>query len=616
MCGYFFVFSKKKKPINKKNFLKSSQLISHRGPDDFSTFFGEDIAMSFYRLSIRDLSSKGRQPMLSFSKKKIILFNGEIYNSQTLRNRIDKNKLVGNSDTEVLVNYFEKYNERSLENINGMFSFVVFDFEKKNCFIARDRFGIKPLYYYNDNDFLLVSSEIKPILDFKKKSSYSEDCFGDFFFKGHMDHGENTFFNDIKSLPPANYKIFSKSSEKKKCYWSLENSQENIGKPSLKKIKDSLRNYFNDSIKSHLISDTEIGTCLSGGNDSSAISSASQNLLKYKLKTFTYEFEDQLTKKDSELHNAKKFSKLHKMKNYTSIITSKYINDNFDRLLINLESPITSIRTFGTKKLYEDIKKQNIKVILEGYGGDEMLGGYDYNYLPWLIDKNLTKDVNKLIFKIFSKKNIEYFGVKKLINHINSINSLGNFTSDGSPYLCFDLFNKEFFKRYISLKKNFQIKVPHKFNNLQSSQFIETKYIHIPRALKYVDRLSMNSGVESRVPLLDHKLFKFCFNMDNKYKIKEFKQRWLWKSTFSNLGINNKKKKTITDPQKTWFKTVLRENFEDEINSKLIKESPYFNQKNISLYYENYKKTTNENSFALMQILSSLKFMRLFKNYL
>ena len=176
--------------------------IHHRGPDrnDFWIEQKSKLVIANTRLAIQDLSVNGNQPMHSKSGRYVIVFNGEIYNSSILRNKIDTNKLVGNSDTEVLVNYFEKYNEKSLENIDGMFSFVVFDFEKKNCLIARDRFGIKPLYYYNDDDFLLVSSEIKPILDFKKKSSYNENCFGDFFFKGHMDHGENTFFNDIKSL--------------------------------------------------------------------------------------------------------------------------------------------------------------------------------------------------------------------------------------------------------------------------------------------------------------------------------------------------------------------------------------------------------------------------------
>ena len=139
--------------------------------------------------------------------------------------------------------------------------------------------------------------------------------------------------------------------------------------------------------------------------------------------------------------------------------------------------------------------------------------------------------------------------------------------------------------------------------------------MHIPRALKYVDRLSMISGIESRVPLLDHKLFKYCFDLENNFKIKKFTHRWIWKTTFSKLKITLKRKKTITDPQRNWFNTVFREMFEDEINSKLIRESPYFNYKKIKKYYEYYKKQNSENSFGLMQILSSLKFIRLFSNF-
>ena len=164
-------------------------------------------------------------------------------------------------------------------------------------------------------------------------------------------------------------------------------------------------------------------------------------------------------------------------------------------------------------------------------------------------------------------------------------------------------------------KINISLNKPKNFNLLKYSQFLETKFIHLPRVLKYVDRLSMVSGVESRVPFLDHELFSYCFGLKNDYKIKGLTQRWIWKKTFKHLGISSIKKKTITDPQNSWFKTVLKESFEDEINSKIIKESPYFDQDKIKRFYKYYKNNTLENSFSLMQILSSLKFIRLFKSF-
>ena len=614
MCGYLFVYSKKKISIDKKKFLDSSKLINHRGPDDFSTFYGENIAASFYRLSIRDITTNGRQPMLSHTKKKIIVFNGEIYNSNYLKSKIDNNKFLGDSDTEILINYFEKYKEQSLENFKGMFSFVIYDFENKKCILARDRFGIKPLYYYNDSNFLIVCSEIKPILKFLNKTTFNEDAFADFLLKGHMDHGENTFFNNIKSLPPATYKIITQNSDIDKCYWNIGDKKQNSSS-NLKNTKAKLKNLFNNAIQEHLESDVEIGSCLSGGNDSSSIASKSNSLLNYKMKTFTYEFKDQVDNENSETFLANKFAKKNKMKNFTAIVTPKYVLDKFDELLLNLESPITSLRLFGIKKLYEEVKKQNIKVMLEGHGGDEMLAGYDYNYMPWILDKNNKVSPDKIICKIFSKKNISRFGVNKLIHQLYAVKSQGNFTSDGTPYLYFDLFKKEFLDKHLFSKKNRSLSKPKDFNLLKYSQFLETKYIHLPRVLKYVDRLSMISGVESRVPFLDHELFSYCFGLANNYKIKDFTQRWIWKKTFKHLGISSLKKKTITDPQKSWFKTVLRENFEDEINSKIIKETPYFDQDKVKSFYKYYKNNSLENSFALMQILSSLKFIRLFKSF-
>jgi len=615
MCGYLFVFSKKKIRIDKKTFLESSKFINHRGPDDFSTFYDENVAISFFRLSIRDISSKGRQPMMSFSKKKIIVFNGEIYNSQNLKNKINSNKLTGNSDTEVLINFFEKYEEQTLQNLKGMFSFVIYDMEKKKCFLARDRFGIKPLYYYNNNNFLIVCSEIKPILKFLKKTQFNEITFSDFFLRGYMDHDENTFFQNIKSLPPANYKIVTPISNKIKCYWNLAHEIKNSSQLSLNKVKSNLKDLFGNAIKEHLASDIEIGACLSGGNDSSSIASKSNNLLNYNIKTFTYEFQDQVKKKNNEIYLAKKFSKKNNMQNFSALVTPEYVKHKFDELLFNIESPITSLRLFGTKKLYEEVKIQNIKVMLEGYGGDEMLAGYDYNYMPWLVDKNIGISNNKIIYKIFSKKNISHFGLKKLVYYLYSLKSQGNFTSDGTPYLYFDFFKQEFLNKYLCLERNSFLNKPKNLNLLQYSQFQEICYIHLPRVLKYVDRLSMVSGVEARVPFLDHNLFKYCFDLSNDLKIKNFTQRWIWKNTFKKLGIATKRKKTITDPQKDWFKSVFKEMFEDEINSKLIKETPYLDQNKIKNYYNYYMKNSVETSFALMQILSTLRFIRLFKNF-
>ena len=548
--------------------------------------------------------------MLSSSKKLIIVFNGEIYNSKELKSKIGSNILKGNSDTEVIINLYEKYGHAILNELKGMFSFIIYDLEKKICFMARDRFGIKPLYYFDSSNYFLASSEIKPIIKFTNKNDLNYQCFGDFLIKGYMDHDRKTFFKNIQSLEPGTIKYVNRYNTKETKFWAIENQQIEKNE-SIKKVKSKLKYLFSNSINEHLESDAEIGACLSGGNDSSSIVSQSQKNLNYKLKTFTYEFEDQYINRTGELKYAQNYAKKLGLKNYKTIITSDYVKKNFDNVVRTLESPFTSLRIFGVKSLYEKVKEKKIKVILEGQGGDEMLAGYDYNYYPNLFDSLKSNELLKAYNTIFSNSNINRFGVKKIINFLSAINSQGNFTSDGTPYLYFDLFDQDFLKSY--LKNTNQDLLPKKMNFLQKSQYLETKFIHLPRVLKYVDRLSMKSGIETRVPLLDHTLFTYCFYLKNSLKIKNQNQRWIWKKTFNMNFKSNLKKRTIVDPQRNWFRSILIEVLEEQINSQNIKDIPFINKKNLISYFKNYKKNEMDTSFNLMQLLSTFKFINNFK---
>ena len=204
MCGFFFSYKKNNIQINKDLFLQSSKLLSHRGPDDVKYFFDKNISGTFYRLSIQDISKLGSQPMLSASKKSIIFFNGEIYNYLELKKYLDI-KLISNSDTEVLINLIEKFGTNILCKIKGMFAIIFYNFETNEILLIRDRFGMKPLYYYEDNNFFVASSEIKPIKNFCQSEGLDDQAFGDFFFRGHMHHDKKTFFKDIKQLESSTF---------------------------------------------------------------------------------------------------------------------------------------------------------------------------------------------------------------------------------------------------------------------------------------------------------------------------------------------------------------------------------------------------------------------------
>ena len=610
MCGYIVL--RKNKKFNRQLFLDSSKLLRNRGPDDFSFFENEKVILVFYRLSIRDISILGRQPMYNQDKSKVIVFNGEIYNSKKLLYLIDSRNIRGSSDTEVLLNLYEKLGPKCLNYIKGMFSFVIYNIKENTFFSARDRFGIKPINYFENENNLIISSETKPILNYIKKIDINNQALGDFLIKGYMDHDDQTFFKKIKQVEPGHYKIFFPTKSKNVCYWSLGS----INKKSdldFENVKKKLKSLWSVSINEHLESDVKIGTFLSGGTDSSAITYSCKKKLNYNFKTFTYDFSDNTKNQYGELKFAKKFAKKNRLENICTTITPTYIKNNFDKTIKILESPFTSVRIFGTKKLYETVKNSGLKVILEGYGGDEMLAGYDYNFLPNLFDSMKNKNVLNILNKIFSKKNINKFSFEKLINFIYCVNSQGNFTSDGTPYLNYNLFNKDFVTQYFTNISKKKIYLP-KFNSyLKRSQYFDIKFIHIPRTLKYVDRLSMSSGVEARIPFLDHELFEFCFNLKNSLKIKNFNKRWIWHKTFGPK-IQKVEKRTIVDPQRIWFKDFLKKDLIKEIHDSSSFAKEIFNKKEILKYLKEYENSDLTTSFNLMQILTTLKFLRVFKS--
>ena len=361
MCGFFVEFRKQETDFDINRFKKSASLIKHRGPDDECFLHTKNISIKFFRLSIRDLSKNGSQPMWDYNKKYLIVFNGEIYNTNKLRKLVNFKNLKGTSDTEILINLYSKFGPKILEIIEGMYSFIIYDKIKNKCIVARDRFGIKPLYFFNDNKKIIFSSEIKPILKYKKNIHFSEKAFKDFFLKGYLDHGEDTFFKDICSLKPGHYLTVENNNIKIRKYWDIRDKKESKYKKN-NKLKD-IKELINNSIKSHLISDREVGLFLSGGTDSSSISQIMKKKLNSKLRTFTYDFQN--NEKFSELKKAKKISKAFGMINYSETVKPKDIIKNMKYLCKKLESPFTSIRLFGVDKLYELAARKKIKVMVE-----------------------------------------------------------------------------------------------------------------------------------------------------------------------------------------------------------------------------------------------------------
>ena len=618
MCGFFVIKKKTNKfNIDKDLFTESCNLIDHRGPDDQQNLFTKNISMGFRRLSIIDLSKNGNQPMVGKLNKTILVFNGEIYNANKLKKKFRINNLKGNSDTEVLLKLYETYGEKCLSMIKGMFSFIVYNNKDDSLFVARDQFGIKPLYYYEKEDFIIFSSEIKPILNYVKNSEINYNTLAEYFLLGRQDHYDKTFFKGIKSIKPAHYCIFKNKKKYEKKYWSIYDQRQFNENLSEKDSVERLSNILDKTIDDYLISDRKIATFLSSGIDSTSLTSVISKKVHYKLNTFTYDFKDNYNL--GEASQVKKNLNNLNVSNDTFLLDSKFVLKNFDKMCKILESPFSSIRHFGVYGLYQLAKSNNYKVIIEGAGGDEILGGYASSYLPYILDK--YKNKNKIIEEIFklAKKSSKGFQTE-ILNIIMTLSHQGGSSTDATPFVDINSFNKEFLdsitsEKFYSIKKsNYKNFV--KMNNMQKSQIFEIQDYRLPRNLKYTDRLSMVNSIETRLPFLDISLAKYCFNLRNELKLKNNTNRWIMKKVLKKYQEKikfSKSKKFIVDPQKKWLQNDMREYLLDNLSSRNFKNLNIYNQKYILKKIENYfKDKSPETSFQYMQILSSFRFIENF----
>lgn len=604
MCGFFVQLNiSNKEKFDQKKFVESAKLISHRGPDEERFFFNKKINLGFYRLSIIDRSIRGSQPMFSMSKNLIIVFNGEIYNANELKYKLKEYDFKSNTDTEVLLNLYNKYGEKCLDHIEGMFSFLIFNKQDNSSFVARDKFGIKPLYIKKEKHQILISSEIKPILNFSKENKFNKYAFSDFLFKQKMDHRNVTYFKGIESLEKSNYALIKNNKIDKYRYWTIIKDHNSLSD----NFEHDYLEIFKNSIKNHLISDRKIGLLFSGGTDSVTLAAMMKKYFSSNFTNYTYDFV-QSDIGDGAI--ARKISNRLKLKNKLLLIQPSDVIEDFNNMCLRLESPFTSIRLFGHHKCLKEMKKDNIAVALEGTGGDEILGGYEHNIIHSYLDQIKKKsDINKFV-SILLKRN-----PKKLFNYLETIKNQFNMLKNCEPFLNPEYFKKNFLRLQVDKKTKYQ-KEKNNVNFLQKSQLIDIDYINLTRSLKYSDRLSMSNGIENRVPYLDSKLASFCFNLKNEQKIKNGIERFISKKVGSKITNKNfflEEKKSITDPQSIWLKSVLKEFILDNINSNDFKEYEVLNYRKFIQSYNNFSEKENASSFHLFMNFSSFMFFKNFK---
>ena len=638
MCGIAGILSKEKSSID--NLLKMSTIMRHRGPDDegfcladnnYESIRGNDtipelsnlkciseIGNEFHvgflhrRLSIIDLSKDGHQPRISNDGNYLIIFNGEIYNYKEIRQELIGHGLVfkSESDTEVILNSFIYWGEKCVEKFVGMWAFTIYNKVSEELFISRDRYGIKPFYYYHDSTHFAFASEIKALLELPFVDTIADvKSVGEFLTYGSISQPYSNLYKNIKELKPGTNGSYSFATNKLNftSYYDLKSRIGEISIPSnFKLAAQKYDELFTQSLNLHLRSDVPVGTCLSGGLDSSAIVGSIMPELKgNRFKTFTAAFEN--PKIDESNYAKMVVNHFQNIEAHFTFPSAKGFLQEVDKIVYHHDQPIVSSSWFSHWEVMKLAGENGMKVLLNGQGADESLGGYSnfagvylleqlkkFNLLglirnKHLLQENFTHDINSAIaratyyhlpkkLQTFFRKE-ERIGSQFLSKEMNNVLNLDNPGRGG---------------------KNF------KENSILAFQF------GLYELLRNEDRNSMAFSIESRVPFLDHRLVEYSIALPSSFKINEG-----WSKYILRKNMEHKlPKEVVWRKYKMGFLTPQRE-WKQELNKELIKEIkemsfPDILDKNAFLRFCETDLKSNAHLSEFWRMYSLLKWINVF----
>ena len=579
MCGISGIINFNNKTVEEADIRTMMHKMKHRGPDDEGVFIEENVGLGFVRLSILDLSPAGHQPMYSHDERYVIVFNGEIFNYIEIKEELKKDfDFKTFTDTEVVLAAYQKWGEKCLDKFNGMFAFAIYDKQTKKVFAARDRFGIKPFYYYQDDERFVFASEIKSILPLVKKEANDNAIF-DYLLYNRTDHSEQTFFKGINKLQHGSYLIIDNNNVEINRWYNL--SEKLIPQKTL--TPNEYRELFIDSIKLRLRADVPIGVSLSGGIDSSAIvSSIIKDFDLKDLNTFSAVYGKDEPTDESEYIDV--FKDMVKNMHYITPTAETFYHD-FEKFIDAHNEPVPDIGPYAQFKVMELASKE-VTVTLDGQGADEQLGGYHYFFGSYY--RELLREFK---LKRFVSENRLYFSKHKSINAIKYLfyYLAPSFIQEKINANIFPSIDKNFIKRNkVNSDINKSLYNPKSLNESLLQHF-EYKLEHL---LRWEDLNAMHFSIESRVPFLDYRLVEATLSTPSSQKIYKGETKHILREALKDILpekiTNRKDKKGFSNPREKWFKTEQFKKFIIElINSESFKNRGYFNS---DIAIEQYSK--------------------------
>jgi asparagine synthase (glutamine-hydrolysing) len=584
--------------------VRMNEKLKYRGPDDNGIFIEDGVSLGHTRLSIIDLSPAGHQPMSNEDQTIWIVFNGEIYNFQELKEDLVKRGHIfkSHTDTEVIIHCYEEYGLKCVEKFNGMWAFCIYDEKKDLLILSRDQFGIKPLYYYSDGDKFIFSSLISGIFCHDIPRGINEKAVMNYLAYNLLQHEEFTFFSGIMKLDPKNLLLFNIKTKKYNIIsWYNPNS---IPADQNRSVRD----HFAKSVELRTISDVPIGSCLSGGLDSSAVVGYLNKFLKHKFNTFSFIVPGSPV---DESKYIKDVGKITDTNQYFVTLDNEAFFQDFEDFLLTQEEPVTSMSVYSQYLVMKCAHEKGMKVLLDGQGGDELFCGYTYfwPYYYFELLKNLklwTFLKNVFLYYYYSKNP---YPMKMFLFLL-------------MPYSLKCSFWKKYLNSWINheyLEKVTGDLFDPRWNKLglQESQKLMLYYTAIPHLLIWEDKNSMRWSIESRLPFLDQDFVHYALNIPSSEKLQMGHQKNIFRLAVEDIipqSVFNRKDKIgfMVNVDEFMRSEKMKQYCYEILSSKSFKSRPYWNVNIVNKMFDDHIRNKKNNGDLIWKCINLEMWLRCF----
>lgn len=618
MCGItgFIHFNGHNKDESRARIKQMTDVLIHRGPDEDGYYVDDFVALGHRRLSIIDLSS-GQQPMSALDGQVQIVFNGEIYNFLEVRAQLETkgHRFKTCSDTEVILRGYVEWQGEIVQKLNGMFAFAIWDARQKQIFLARDRVGKKPLYYYYDGEIFTFASELKALTVGNLCSDVINpealDCY---FCFGYIP-APRTIYRNVQKLPAARYLVISEKSLTEKRYWRL--SFADPVERKLDEAVDELEALLDEAVKCRLMSEVPLGAFLSGGLDSPLVVSSMARLMNKPVITNSIGFEN---KSFSELFLAKAVSN-HLKTDHHEFLIKPYITDILDQIAWHFDEPFADSSSVPTWYVCQMAKK-NVTVALSGDGGDESFGGYTFRYIPHVLESKIRSALPTLLRRsIFGSLSAAWPGSARLPKFLRQKTIFENLSvSDAEAFyrdliwLRYDvreqLYSYDFMQSLNGFSPMETVYPLYSGSNagdaLGRCQYTDIHFYMTDDVLVKVDRMSMAHSLEVRSPLLDYRLIEFAARMPSHLKINSKKGKLLLRELASRRlpsDIHKKPKLGFSIPAAQWLRNELKAITEDLILDNNLTSAHFIRKQRLTKLWNEHQSGVRDHSVFLWGML-------------